>query len=621
MSPRVSRPAFPFMNFSFTSILGAVLLTATAALAQETTATPPPAKVLGPQSVVEKYDAPVVKPTSTEGLIDFPSLIAAPGENDGMPITPSLNGLTLDILGTEGSDGAGEFIAITGTSRTGEKQPALYAALRAALAKYRAQALTLGDVRLIRQAITETYANQGFPLMSVVVPPQEVVDGRLRVQINEFNLASYSLMFGDGNGGYSADAPHWTNQARVQALLAPLLAEPILTRESLDKKVKYLNANPFRSARVVFEPGETRGESKAIFQFDEKRPWRIQTAYNNHATKASGTNRYSLGGSFGRLPFENHQVSWNAVVGDRIEEFQNYSLIYTAPNRLGHTLTANVNFSDTASSSIPGVDSASTTLQSTLSYTMPLIARDTFGWELNPTFALKQFERDSIFGGINVGGAQFDSAQVTLNSTFNWKETHATNQIVFTTVLSLKGLTGRNTDANFQAFYNRATGSAATQHFVLNYARVQQLKPLAAALDGWSTETQLSWQFTRDSLGGGDNFSLGGPGVLRAYQASEVNGDDGIYAVQFLHAKPLSGAALGALGKVIQQVNLSAFVEAGEVRFKTGDRESVWDYGVQASVSAKGGMSVSASLAFAGKATAISARGEARFFLSAQLAY
>ena len=621
MSPRVARPPFHFMQFPTTSILAAALLTAAGALAQETSSNPPPAKVIGPQSVVEKYEAPVVKPEPVAGLIDFPKLISSPGANDAMVITPSLAGLRLEVLGTEGEAATGDFVAITGASRVGDKQASLYAALREVLGKYRELPLTLGDVRFIQQDITESYSVLGFPLMSVVVPPQEVVDGRLRVQINEFNLASYSLMFGDGTGGYSADAPHWTNQAGVEALLAPLLAEPILTRESLDKKVKLLNANPFRSARVVFEPGETRGESKAIFQFDEKRPWRIQTAYNNHATKASGTHRYSLGGSFGRLPFENHQLSWNAVVGDRIEEFQNYSLIYTAPNRLGHTLTANVNFSDTASSTIPGINSASTTLQSSLNYTVPLIQRDAFGWELNTAAALKQFERASLFGGLNVGGAVFDSAQLTVSSTVNWKEAHATNQIVLSTALSLKGLTGRNTDADFRQFYNRTTGSAATEHFIFNYARVQQLAPFSAALEGWSAETQLSWQFTGNSLGGGDNFTAGGPGVLRAYPASTLNGDQGVYLIQQFNLKPWGLEDTPLANPLINQVTVSPLIEAAWAGFKEGGEEVLWDAGVQVEFGGSRGVSVNVSLAVAGKAVGDTRRGDLQAFVGARWFY
>lgn len=604
---------------SAVTLLALSLLAAPLALAQS--AEPPPAKVLGPQSVVERYDAPVQQPEKLEGLIDFPKLISAPGANDAAQVVPSLLGLDLEILGTEGSDTGDSFVRVIGTSRTGEQRPALYAALRAALAKYRDLPLTLGDVRFIQQDVTEAYGKAGFPLMAVVVPPQEVAAGRLRVHINEFRLAAYEVQFGTPGGAYSADAPHWTRSSRLDALLSPLLAEPIVSRESLDAKVKRLNQNPFRSARVVFERGAEQGLSKAIFQIDEKRLWNVQTGYNNHATPASGTNRYSLGGTFGNIPLEDQQLSWNATVGDRIEDFENYSLIYTVPTLPGHSLVANVNYSDTSSSSIPGINSASTTLQSTLSYDLPILERGSFSWGLGSSGALKQFERASLFGGINTGGASFDAVQLTLNNRFNWKETTATNQVVLTSVFSFEGLTSRNTDDAFQRFHNRATGGAQTIHFVLNYARVQQLKPLSDALEGWSTETQLSWQFTGDSLAGSDNFSLGGPSVLRAYQSSEVSGDEGAYWVQFVNAPAIPGAKLGVIGRVVQQVNLGGFVEVGEGRFKTGDHASLWDYGLQTAIAFKGGLSANASLGFAGKALGRTERGDAHAFVSAQWRY
>lgn len=582
------------------------------------------AQVLGPRPVVENYDAPVAKPAPS-APIDFPKLIAEPGANDSLQIAPALAGLHLEFVGTESVAAVSthSFVDFVGRSKAPAKSvPALHAALATVLAKYRDLPLTLGDVRFIQQDITEAYAAQGFPLLSVVVPPQEIVGGRLRVQINEFNLASYRVQYGDGQGNYSETAPRWTNDQRIARSFAPLLAEPVLRKESLDRQVKRLNANPYRQARVVFEPGKQLGETTALIQIDEKRTWSVQAGYNNHATESSGTNRYSLGGAFGNIPLEDHQLSWNATVGDRINEFENYSLIYTVPNRFGHTLTANVSYSDTASSSIPGVGSASTTVQSSFAYDVPLLATETFNWSLNTTGFFKQFERDSLFGGVSVGGARFDSVQLVINQVFDLKESTATNQFTAGVVVSFADITARNTDEDFREFYNSATGAAATRHFILNYARVQQLAPLVGeAFDGWSAETQLSWQITDQQLAGSDNFAIGGPQAMRAYQSSEVAGDEGFYAIQFLHLKPLASDSIGVAGKWIQQIAPSLFIEGGEGQFLNGTSDSLWDYGVQVAAAARPGLSVTTSLAVAGRDGSLTEQGDLRFFISAQLRY
>ncbi len=592
------------------------LLAASTALAQD-------AQVLGPRSPLESYDAPVTKPEAA-GTIDFPKLIAEPGADDGVQIAPALTGLELEFVGGEpATEPLDAFLTASGRSRVPEQnRPALHAALASVLAKYRDLPLTLGDARFIQQDITETYAAQGFPLLSVVVPPQEIVGGRLRVQINEFSLAGYRVQYGDGQGGYSETAPRRTREGALAARLDPLLAEPVLRKASLDREVKRLNAGPYRQARVVFEPGQRLGETVALIQIDEKRPWSVQAGYNNHATKSSGTDRYSLGGAMGYLPFENHQLSWNVTVGNRINEFENYSLIYTAPLAWGHTFTANANYSDTASSTIPGIDAGSTTLQLSAAYELPLLAGEKFTWDLGLTGFLKKFERESLFGGVVVGSADFDSVQLVVDNRFGWKEATATNQFTIATTFSFEGVTGRNTDADFQTFYNSATGEATTTHLVLNYARVQQLAPLLGeALEGWSTETQLSWQLTGDELAGSDTFAIGGAQVLRAYQSSEAAGDEGVYFIQFLHAKPLTSDALGVAGKWIQQLAPSAFVEIGEGRFRSGSADTIWDYGVQVAAAARPGLSLTASLAFAGEATTGTDRGSATCFVSAQWRY
>lgn len=579
------------------------------------------ATAVGPQSVIEQYQAPVVESESGEVLIDFPSMINAPGANDRAQIMPAVTGLEIEIVGTSGGQVLSDFIQIRGESRAESNRAALYASLDEALAVYRDLPLTLGDIRFIQQDITDAYKANGYPLMSVVVPPQEIHNGSLKVQINEFRLAGYTTQFADEAGNYSADHSRWSNEARLEKQLNPLLAEPILSQEALDKKVKAINQNPFRTARVVFEPGENMGETLANIQIDEKRPWTVQAGYNNHASEASGEDRFFIGGSLGNLPFEDHQLSANATFGSRIDEFENYVITYTAPTRWGHKLTASINYSDTASSSIPGIGSASTTTQSSIKYELPVWSNQSVEWRFSAMGAYKQFERESLFGSIVVGSAEFDSVQLSLNNTFNIKEATATNQFVAGVIFSFEGITEKNSDENFREFYNSASGEAQTLHYILNYARIQQLGPFIQHLDGWSTETQLSWQITNDELAGSDNFAIGGANALRAYQSSEVSGDNGFYVLQFLHAKPLSGERLGTLGKWVDQVALSGFIEAGWTDFERGGNERIWDYGLQANISALEMMNLTMSIAVAGEEARLTERGDTRLFVSYQIKY
>jgi hemolysin activation/secretion protein len=583
---------------------------------------PPSAETLGPQSGLETYDAPLAPFDQQGGEIDFPALINAPGANDDAVVTESLRGLRLEILGTEGTRRLDDFITILGTSRTGPDRDGLYAALAESLGVYRDLPLTLGELRFLQQDIADVYRAEGFPLMSVVVPPQEVTGGVVTVQINEFRLRAYRVQFGTGGGSYAAEAPHWTSEERLGALLDPLLEEPVLRRDSLDTKVKFLNANPSRSARVVFEPGEIQGESIAVIQIDEQRRWGLQAGYNNHATENSGTHRFSLGGYFTNVLLENHQLSWNATFGTKIDEFQNYSLIYMIPTISGQRLTANLNYSDTASSPVPPVGSASTTLQLSLKYDQPILTREKWDWKLGVQTAFKQFERESLFGGTTVAGAEFDAFQLVLNNTFNLKERTATNQFVVGLAFAFEGITGANSDAHFREFYNYSNGGAETQHLIVNYARVQQLGPLIGVLENWSTETQLSWQVTTDRLGGSDTFALGGPTILRAYEASEAFGDSGFYAVQMLHFPPLQGDALGPFAYFgIQQLRVSGFFEYGKGDPRYGDEVELWDAGFQVSLAGVGNFQATASLAFAGEETTRTQVGDAHFYISVMAKY
>lgn len=576
-------------------------------------------QVIGPQSTVERYDAPVLPAGSAEGLIDFPSLISAPGADDGIQIMSAFDALTVELLETGDERDAGEFVSFVGRSRVQDSERGvLYEAIRESLSVYQGLPLTLGDVRFIQQDITDAYRSSGYPLLSVIVPPQEIVGNSLRVQVNEFRLADVRVSFGRGDGNYSESDPLWNDADKINARFEPVLEERILSQRSLDEVVLQLNRSPFRRARVVFEPGAELGQSIANVQIDEQRPWSMQAGYNNHATESSGTNRYSISGTLGNILGENNQLSLNGTFGDRMDEFSNYSAVLTVPNRWNHTFTFNANLSDTASSTIPGIDSASTSLQLTADYRAPLRSGDS--WELvgNMSFSLKQFERASLFGGTEVGGAEYDGAQLSTGLTLNLQREFSSNQITATVLNSLEGLTDLNDTENFRRFYNSVEGNPEYSHVSVSFAHMQQLGIFGERWDGWRSETQLSMQFAGTELAGSDNFALGGPSILRAYQASEGAGDSGWFFNQTLHLPAYSDPVLYGL---IQNVQWSTFIETGTAEFENGGNLSLWDAGLSFSLQFRGNTSCSFSVAVAGETTLQTESGDSRLFASCNLSY
>ncbi|HBN14150.1 MAG TPA: hypothetical protein DD407_03855 [Pseudohongiella sp.] len=576
-------------------------------------------QVIGPQSTVEQYNAPVLPQGSAEGMIDFPSLISAPGADDGVQIMATFDALTIELLETGDIRNDGEFVDFVGRSRVSDdERDALYSAIREALSVYQDLPLTLGDVRFIQQDITDAYRSNGYPLLSVIVPPQEITDNRLRVQVNEFRLAEVRLSYGRGDGNYSADDPLWSDPEKVIDRFEPVLEAPILSQQSLDNAVEQLNRSPFRSARVVFEPGTELGQSIANVQIDEQRPWGIQAGYNNHATESSGTNRYSISATLGNILGENNQLSLNATLGDRIEEFSNYSAVLTMPNRWGHTFTLNTNYSDTSSSSIPGIDSASTSLQLTADYRAPLRRGDSWELQGNVAFSLKQFERASLFGGTEVGGAEYDGAQLSAGLTLNLQREFSSNQITATVFNSLAGVTDKNDALNYRRFYNSVDGEPESTHVSLSFAHMQQLAVFGDRWSNWRTETQVSAQYAVSQLAGSDNFALGGPGILRAYQSSEGAGDRGWFLNQTLHLPPLNRPVLYGL---IQGIQWSTFVETGTANFENGGSISLWDAGGGITLQLQGNTTCNFTVAVAGKATALTEKGDGRVFASCNYSY
>ena len=547
-------------------------------------------------------------------------MISAPGANDGQQILDSLKAIQLEFVGSSPELKAlNDFVSVNGVSKVEKNREALYSELLEKLAIYKDLPLKLGDIRLLQQDITDAYKANGYPLMSVLVPPQEIVNGKVRIQVNEFKLSAFEVNYFDEAAGYSPNNKHWGSDKRIEKILSPLLDEPVLSQKSLDKRVKQINQNPYRSARVVFEPGSEVGQSQANIQVKEERPWGLNAGYNNHATESSREHRYSIGGTIGNLPFEDHQLSVNAVRGPDMDEFENYSLVYKVPNRFGHTLSFNFNYSDTSSSSVPGlIESASTTKQLTTAYQFPIKKGEKWSWSGNASAIAKQLSRESIFAGIGQGAVEYDAFNFLLSSTFNYKQELASNQFTLTLNHGMSGVGSKNTTDEFRAFYNSTENDPSYLFLVFNYARVQPLSFLGNFWEGWSTETQASSQIAGDQLAGSDQFSVGGANVMRGYQSGEVSGDRGAYITQFLHYPDLQPKRFGEFFK---NLKYSAFVEAGNAYLDTGGSDAIWDFGVQLNAQMPKNASCLLSLALSGEKTQRTKKTDFRPFIGCNISY
>lgn len=573
-------------------------------------------ETLGKQTPELQFDAPLLETPQPEKLeIDFDSLLDTTTAYDDQRVTHRLNKLIIQFSYAAGqpTESDNPFIQLVGQTKISDPNIALYQALSNSLKSYQDKPLTFGDIRLIRQDIVTLYRQLGYPLMTVVVPPQEIIDGQLRLQILEFQLGKLDYQWQQEDGSYVAKTDAWTSEQNLNETFAQVKSAPVLSQKQLDQAVNYLKANPFRQVNAVFEKGDQPEQSDIKLLITEKRPWNANISYNNFATKETGTHRYSVGATLGNVPYEDDQLGLLATFGNSAKEFQSFSVRYKVPTRRGHSFLLNTNVTDTYTETNDVVASSSKTTQAIANYEVPYQVGG------NPlvskaVLSFRSFERGSYFVGTKTASAAFDSVEIGIAESYSWQDQFASNKFDANWMVSLKGLNNKNSNSEFQTFHNN-TASAEYSFLVLNYARQYALDQFD--WHGYDTTTQLSWQIAPSVTAGADNFSIGGSSVLKAYPAGESSGDEGWYVTQTLNYPAWSGGQ----DSWLKQARFSNYIEAGSAGAKGSKEKSLWDLGMAFNINMSAQGACNVSVAVAGEKTLTTKPGDVKGFVSCSMTF
>ncbi len=97
---------------------------------------------------------------------------------------------------------------------------------------YLGKKVSQADLAAIAQGISDLYRAAGFHLSRAIIPPQDIADGRVRIEVIEGTITEVSLK-GDG-----------AEQFGVRPLLDPVLAEVPSRLATLERQLLLINGWP-----------------------------------------------------------------------------------------------------------------------------------------------------------------------------------------------------------------------------------------------------------------------------------------------------------------------------------------------------------------------------------------
>ncbi len=209
-----------------------------------------------------------------------PSVILTPetaqSDRDARPLGPTVRSIV--VLGPDEPVIAGDLApGVDPGQSTRLSRPSA----KAQLGRFLGKPLSRKLISDIRNAIALEYRRQGYPLVSVSTPVQNISRGVLQVRVIEFVLGK-KIAPGAKNPNY---VERQVRAASGQTVNANQLSEDL----------DWLNRYPFRKTQAIFNAGDALGQTNLILQTTEAKPWSVYAGYSNTGSPLTGFDRYFAG--------------------------------------------------------------------------------------------------------------------------------------------------------------------------------------------------------------------------------------------------------------------------------------------------------------------------------------
>ncbi len=371
--------------------------------------------------------------------------------------------------------------------------------------------ITLADVYGIAEKLTAKYRNEGYILTQVVVPPQTIEGGSIRLRVVEGFVDEVAIQ-----GKTQSDIAWLAQYAENIRAAKPLNAK------ALERYVLLMNDLSGISARAVLSPSpKTPGASDVTLVVDQK-PYDLFMQVDNRGSRYLGPLQLNAGGRLNNVFGLYEGIDFQAVTapdGTPDRELDYAALSWIQPlNHEGTRLTVGGSVSSTE----PGY---------TLSAFDVRGRAHTFNLELMHPFI--RARNENLFTSVkfnflnstrndNLGGGRTeDRLRVArLSGTYQFTDRYVgmnTGTLEVSQGLGILHASNKG-DANM----TRAAGNPTFFKGTLEVSRLQRLT------DRFELLASASGQKSANTLLASEEFGVGGTAYGSAYDNSEITGENGL---------------------------------------------------------------------------------------------
>lgn len=373
---------------------------------------------------------------------------------------------------------------------------------------YLGKKVSQADLAAIAQGVSDLYRTAGFHLSRAIVPPQDIRDGRVRLQVIEGSITEVSLN-GDG-----------VEQFGVRPLLDPVLAERPSRLATLERQLLLINSRAgVRVADTALEEiGTASGHFRLVVYV---KTWRVYTSWglDNLGSSAVGPWQTYATGAFNSylLPGDTLAINLSTIPTDP-RELAFGRLSYDVPvGTDGLRIGASGWYSEVR----PGDDrrlyndNVRTESFEVRGSVVPLQSQQST-LTLTGAADFSNVSENDVFGPVYNDRIR----TVSLTSDYRGQDNIGGNN--YLTITGRQGLDILGASHYGDDLLSRDGASSTFTVFDLWFTRYQTLS------DAWSVKASAAGQIASGPLFTSQQFYLGGTAFGRGYGSAEISGDDGI---------------------------------------------------------------------------------------------
>ncbi len=422
--------------------------------------------------------------------------------------------------------------------------------VRSIISPYEGKELSIEEINAVADLLTAKYRESGYITTRAFVPTQEIKNKVVVIRVADGKVGAITVV---GNKSYSTPF--------VEGHIAQIKKDPTFKEETLERSLLILNDYPSLNVTASLKAGKEPGTTDVIAKVTDEFPISARIFYDNFGTDTTSRNRAGLAIDVGNVITSGDAINLFGIAGiDRmnLSDLAYGRAEYSLPIGANGT-KAGVYYGNSvyrAGQELEPLDIKGGADQAGVYVTHPIVKTRDAALSLRLGLDYKKIHQD-------VSSERFITDDIRTSNvgiTCDWADTFSgKNYFALVYAQGLSSLLGgsKSDDAEL----SRQHANVDFAKFTADLVRVQKLPGYSHLM------LKLSGQYSDNRLYGAEQFSIGGFGSVRGFEASAKSGDIGYAMTAELSLSPFFADQEIYKQKVGDTIKFAFFGDYGKVKW------------------------------------------------------